>query len=103
MLPMPHGVIVPGGRFREAYYWDSYWVVLGLLSVGMFETARGLTEVQLPAHCHHATAAALPATPLPVDACAVSTLTSPGVSLAESAAVRGSPRLRSQRPPPLLP
>ena len=64
MLPMPHGVIVPGGRFREAYYWDSYWVVLGLLSVGMFETARGLTEVQPPAHCHRVTAAALPATPL---------------------------------------
>jgi alpha,alpha-trehalase len=65
MLPMAHGVIVPGGRFREAYYWDSYWVVLGLLSVGMFETARGLTEVQPPAHCHRATAAALPATPCP--------------------------------------
>jgi alpha,alpha-trehalase len=24
-------VIVPGGRFREFYYWDSYWVIRGLL------------------------------------------------------------------------
>lgn len=23
--------IVPGGRFREFYYWDSYWITLGLL------------------------------------------------------------------------
>ena len=73
MLPMPHGVIVPGGRFREAYYWDSYWVVLGLLSVGMFETARGLTEVPPPPHCHHATAAALRAAPGTPTPCAVST------------------------------
>lgn len=24
-------MIVPGGRFREFYYWDSYWVLRGLL------------------------------------------------------------------------
>lgn len=24
-------VIVPGGRFREFYYWDSYWIIRGLL------------------------------------------------------------------------
>lgn len=24
-------VIVPGGRFREFYYWDSYWIIKGLL------------------------------------------------------------------------
>ena len=29
MLPMPHGVIVPGGRFREAYYPHGL-VVVGL-------------------------------------------------------------------------
>lgn len=27
-LPNPH--VVPGGRFREAYYWDSYFTCLGL-------------------------------------------------------------------------
>ena len=31
LLPATHGFVVPGGRFRECYYWDSYWVVLGLL------------------------------------------------------------------------
>lgn len=24
-------VIVPGGRFLEFYYWDSYWIIRGLL------------------------------------------------------------------------
>ena len=24
---VPHPVVIPGGRFREVYYWDSYWVV----------------------------------------------------------------------------
>lgn len=33
---------VPGGRFRESYYWDSYWVILGLLASDMGDTARGL-------------------------------------------------------------
>jgi alpha,alpha-trehalase len=29
-----------GDRFRECYYWDSYWVVRGLLASGMRATAR---------------------------------------------------------------
>lgn len=37
-------VVVPGGRFRESYYWDSYWIVLGLLACDMTETARGLVQ-----------------------------------------------------------
>lgn len=36
--------IVPGGRFREYYYWDSYWVVNGLLVCGMKETAKGMID-----------------------------------------------------------
>ena len=32
----------PGGRFAETYYWDSYWIVQGLLVCGMAETARGM-------------------------------------------------------------
>lgn len=27
LLPLPGRVVVPGSRFREVYYWDSYWVV----------------------------------------------------------------------------
>lgn len=38
----PHPVVVPGGRFRELYYWDSYWVINGLLLSEMTETARGM-------------------------------------------------------------
>lgn len=30
LLPLPHPYIVPGGRFREAYYWDTYFTMLGL-------------------------------------------------------------------------
>ncbi|PSJ40638.1 trehalase [Sphingomonas deserti] len=29
-LPMPAPYVVPGGRFREMYYWDSYFTMLGL-------------------------------------------------------------------------
>lgn len=36
--------IVPGGRFIEYYYWDTYWIVLGLLSSGMHTTTRGIIE-----------------------------------------------------------
>jgi alpha,alpha-trehalase len=27
LLYLPRTVIVPGSRFREVYYWDSYWVI----------------------------------------------------------------------------
>ncbi len=30
LLSLPHPYIVPGGRFREIYYWDSYFTMLGL-------------------------------------------------------------------------
>jgi len=30
LIPLPHDYIVPGGRFREVYYWDSYFTMLGL-------------------------------------------------------------------------
>ena len=32
-------VIVPGGRFREFYYWDSYWIVRGLLLSEMYKVS----------------------------------------------------------------
>jgi len=37
LLPLPNPYIVPGGRFREVYYWDSYFTMLGLEASG--ETA----------------------------------------------------------------
>ncbi len=34
LIPLPHPYIVPGGRFREVYYWDSYFTMLGLREAG---------------------------------------------------------------------
>jgi alpha,alpha-trehalase len=34
MLPIPQPYVVPGGRFRELYYWDSYFTMLGLAESG---------------------------------------------------------------------
>lgn len=33
-LPLPAPYVVPGGRFREIYYWDSYFTMLGLKADG---------------------------------------------------------------------
>lgn len=41
---VPNPFIVPGGRFTELYYWDSYWIVEGLLLSEMLDTARGMIE-----------------------------------------------------------
>jgi len=30
LLPLPYPYVVPGGRFGEIYYWDSYFTMLGL-------------------------------------------------------------------------
>ncbi|CAH0398060.1 unnamed protein product [Chilo suppressalis] len=43
-VPISNGFIIPGGRFTEIYYWDTYWIVEGLLISGMKETARGMIE-----------------------------------------------------------
>ncbi|MBB6236826.1 alpha,alpha-trehalase [Pedobacter sp. AK013] len=34
LIPLPYAYIVPGGRFREIYYWDSYFTMLGLKEAG---------------------------------------------------------------------
>lgn len=44
ILPVPNGFIIPGGRFREFYYWDSYWIIRGLLVCNMKHTAKGMLE-----------------------------------------------------------
>nr|ALF03966.1 soluble trehalase [Cnaphalocrocis medinalis] len=44
LIPIDNGFIIPGGRFREIYYWDTYWIIEGLLLGGMTETARGMIE-----------------------------------------------------------
>lgn len=34
LLPLPNSYVVPGGRFTELYYWDSYFTMLGLAESG---------------------------------------------------------------------
>ncbi len=34
LLPLPRPYVVPGGRFRELYYWDSFFTMLGLARSG---------------------------------------------------------------------
>ncbi|XP_057420497.1 probable trehalase isoform X2 [Lotus japonicus] len=42
LLPLPASAVVPGSRFREVYYWDSYWVIRGLLVSKMYKTATDI-------------------------------------------------------------
>jgi alpha,alpha-trehalase len=44
LIAMQHPFLVPGGRFRELYYWDTYWVIKGLLTSGMLSTATGMVS-----------------------------------------------------------
>lgn len=39
-VPRRYPMIVPGGRFRESYYWDSWWIIRGLLVCEMPLTAK---------------------------------------------------------------
>jgi alpha,alpha-trehalase len=41
-LPKPY--VVPGGRFREIYYWDSYFTMLGLVESGRSDLIAGMVE-----------------------------------------------------------
>ncbi|KAK0422621.1 hypothetical protein QR680_007677 [Steinernema hermaphroditum] len=40
LIYVPNRFVVPGGRFREFYYWDAYWIVKGLLASGMHDSAK---------------------------------------------------------------
>ncbi|WP_048857532.1 alpha,alpha-trehalase TreA [Paracidovorax citrulli] len=44
LLPLPHPYVVPGGRFREVYYWDSYFTMLGLVESGEQEHSRQMLD-----------------------------------------------------------
>ncbi|VDM96954.1 unnamed protein product [Thelazia callipaeda] len=44
LIYIPNEFIVPGGRFREYYYWDGYWIIKGLLISGMHTTTRRMIE-----------------------------------------------------------
>ncbi|KAH8269400.1 hypothetical protein KR018_002495, partial [Drosophila ironensis] len=42
LIYVPNVFIVPFEHGRELHYWDSYWIVRGLLNSDMQETARGM-------------------------------------------------------------
>lgn len=44
LIPLPHPYIVPGGRFREIYYWDSYFTMLGLQVSGRVDMIRNMVD-----------------------------------------------------------
>jgi len=44
LLPLPYPYVVPGGRFREVYYWDSYFTMLGLEVDGRNELATDMLK-----------------------------------------------------------
>ncbi|WP_240731384.1 alpha,alpha-trehalase TreF [Hymenobacter radiodurans] len=44
LLPLPRPYIVPGGRFREVYYWDSYFTMLGLAESKRTSVIRDMVD-----------------------------------------------------------
>lgn len=44
LIPLPNPYIVPGGRFGEVYYWDSYFTMLGLKESGMHEMIENMVN-----------------------------------------------------------
>src|SRR5688572_4193804 len=43
-LPLATRYVVPGGRFRELYYWDSYFTMLGLQTSGRHDLVADMVE-----------------------------------------------------------
>ncbi len=44
LIPLPQPYVVPGGRFREVYYWDSYFTMLGLVASGRTDLVRTMLD-----------------------------------------------------------
>jgi alpha,alpha-trehalase len=44
LIPLPNAYIVPGGRFREIYYWDSYFTMLGLRESGRIDLIQNMVD-----------------------------------------------------------
>ncbi|KAF8417169.1 glycoside hydrolase family 37 protein, partial [Boletus edulis BED1] len=43
-IPLNYSFVIPGGRFREQYYWDSYWIVQGLLESQLYATVNSTLQ-----------------------------------------------------------
>lgn len=44
LLALPYPYVVPGGRFREQFYWDSYFIMLGLAREGDWRMIEGMMK-----------------------------------------------------------
>lgn len=44
LIPLPHPYIVPGGRFQEIYYWDSYFTMLGLAKSNKWDLIESMID-----------------------------------------------------------
>ncbi len=44
LVTLPHPYIVPGGRFGEVYYWDSYFTMLGLQVSGHVDMIQHMVD-----------------------------------------------------------
>ena len=44
LIPLPYSYVVPGGRFREVYYWDSYFTMLGLVESGRTDVVKNMLD-----------------------------------------------------------
>jgi alpha,alpha-trehalase len=42
LINLPYPFVVPGGRFREMFYWDSYFTIIGLLESGEINLTLGM-------------------------------------------------------------
>ncbi len=42
LYALPHPYIVPGGRFVEQFYWDGYFIMLGLAADGEWDMLHGM-------------------------------------------------------------
>ena len=44
LIPLPNAYVVPGGRCREVYYWDSYFTMLGLVESDRTDLVRNMLD-----------------------------------------------------------
>jgi alpha,alpha-trehalase len=44
LIALPYPMVVPGGRFREMYYWDSYFTMLGLRESEEFQLLKNMVD-----------------------------------------------------------
>lgn len=44
LIPLPYDYVVPGGRFSEIYYWDSYFTILGLKSQKRYDLIQSMVK-----------------------------------------------------------